>query len=102
MVSSCGISVDGFLDVAKFNIFMAELLQKRAADLYRTKGVLSFAGQGDTKFVFQGVHEQIDFGPSQKPWAEGEERENKFVFIGKNLNRKELTASLMECLHKDD
>merc|ERR1712167_485666 len=62
MVSSCGISVEGFLDVPKFNIFMAELLQTRAADLYRSKGVLSFAGQGDQKFVFQGVHEQIDLG----------------------------------------
>jgi len=62
----------------------------------------SFHGQGDTKFVFQGVHEQINFGPSQKPWKEGEERENKFVFIGKNLDRKELTSSLLECLHKED
>ena len=39
----------------KFNIFMAELLQTRAADLYRSKGVLSFAGQGDQKFVFGGL-----------------------------------------------
>ncbi|KAH8092143.1 ATP binding protein [Aureococcus anophagefferens] len=35
MVSSCGIAVEGFLDVPKFNMFMAELLQARAADLYR-------------------------------------------------------------------
>ncbi|KAK1746433.1 CobW C-terminal domain-containing protein [Skeletonema marinoi] len=76
-------------------------LEERAADLYRTKGLLSFHGQGDTKFVFQGVHEQINFGPAQKPWKEGEVRENKFVFIGKNLDRAELTKSLMECLYKE-
>lgn len=76
--------------------------RERAADLYRTKGLLSFHGQGDTKFVFQGVHEQINFGPAQNPWKAGEVRENKFVFIGKNLDREELTKGLMECLHKED
>lgn len=81
---------------------MMDLLRERAADIYRSKGVLSFHGQGDTKFVFQGVHEQINFGPSKDPWKEGEERINKFVFIGKNLNREELTKGLMECLYKEE
>ena len=40
-------------DVAKFNMFMSTLLQAKAADIYRSKGVLAFAGQGDTRFVFQ-------------------------------------------------
>merc|ERR1712085_244774 len=102
LVQSVGIKFKGNLHAQYFNMFMMDLLRERAADLYRTKGVLSFHGQGDTKFVFQGVHEQINFGPSQKPWKEGEERENKFVFIGKNLDRKELTSSLLECLHKED
>jgi G3E family GTPase len=82
-------------------IVMMDLLRERAADLYRTKGVLSFHGQGDTKFVFQGVHEQINFGPSATPWGKDEERINKFVFIGKDLNRAELTKSLQECLYKE-
>jgi G3E family GTPase len=81
---------------------MMDLLRERAADLYRTKGVLSFHGQGDTKFVFQGVHEQINFGPSATPWGKDEERINKFVFIGKDLNRAELTKSLQECLYKEE
>eukprot|EP00567_Pseudictyota_dubia_P013103 CAMPEP_0197435410 /NCGR_PEP_ID=MMETSP1175-20131217/3010_1 /TAXON_ID=1003142 /ORGANISM="Triceratium dubium, Strain CCMP147" /LENGTH=342 /DNA_ID=CAMNT_0042964445 /DNA_START=87 /DNA_END=1115 /DNA_ORIENTATION=- len=102
LVQSVGIQFGGNLHAQWFNMFMMDLLRERAEDLYRTKGLLSFHGQGDTKFVFQGVHEQINFGPAQKPWAEGEERVNKFVFIGKNLNRKELTKSLMECLYKED
>lgn len=102
LVESVGIQFGGSLHAQWFNMFMMDLLRERAHDLYRTKGLLSFHGQGDTKFVFQGVHEQINFGPAQKPWAEGEERVNKFVFIGKNLNRKELTKSLMECLYKED
>ena len=83
-------------------VVMMDLLRERAADLYRTKGVLSFHGQGDTKFVFQGVHEQINFGPSKTPWGKDEERVNKFVFIGRGLNRAELTKGLMECLYKED
>jgi G3E family GTPase len=101
LVQSVGIKFEGNLHAQYFNMFMMDLLRERAADLYRTKGLLSFHGQGNTKFVFQGVHEQINFGPAKNPWKEGETRENKFVFIGKNLDRKELTKGLMECLHKD-
>lgn len=97
LVSSVGFTVVGLLDVALFNAFMSALLQAKAADLYRTKGVLAFANQGDTKFVFQGVHEQINFGPSDKPFAEGEVRESKMVFIGKNIDYEYLKESLINC-----
>lgn len=102
LVQSVGVQFPGNLHAQWFNMFMMDLLKERAADLYRTKGLLSFQGQGTTKFVFQGVHEQINFGPSKKPWEEGEERLNKFVFIGKNLDRDELTKGLMECLYKEE
>ena len=38
-----------------------DLLRERAADIYRSKGVLSFHGQGDSKFVFQGADDSISF-----------------------------------------
>jgi len=102
LVQSVGVQFKGNLHAQWFNMFMMDLLRERAADLYRTKGMLSFHGQGDVKFVFQGVHEQINFGPAAEPWGKDEERVNKFVFIGKNLNRKELTKSLMECLYTEE
>lgn len=102
LVESVGIQFEGNLHAQWFNIFMMDLLRERAADLYRTKGLLSFHGQGNTKFVFQGVHEQINFGPSSTSWGEDEKRINKFVFIGKNLNRAELTKGLLECLYKEE
>lgn len=102
LVSSVGITFKGQLHAQWFNMFMMDLLKERAADIYRSKGLLSFHGQGDTKFVFQGVHEQINFGPAQKPWDATEERVNKFVFIGKNLDREELTKGLMECMYKEE
>lgn len=76
---------------------MSGLLQAKAADLYRTKGVLAFANQGDIKFVFQGVHEQINFGPSDKPYQPDEPRITKMVFIGKNLDYEYLKESLLSC-----
>jgi G3E family GTPase len=97
LVSSVGYTVTGMLDVAKFNQFMSSLLAANAANLYRTKGVLAFDGQGDTKFVFQGVHEQINFGPTETPWQPDEARVSKLVFIGKNLMPEELKASIIAC-----
>ena len=61
---------------------MGKLLSEKAVDLFRTKGLLTFKDQGDNKFLFQGVHEQIDFGPSEIPWKQDEERISKMVFIG--------------------
>ena len=101
-VTSVGIKFEGQLHAQWFNMFMMDLLRERAADIYRSKGLLSFHGQGDTKFVFQGVHEQINFGPARDPWSSTEPRINKFVFIGKNLNQQELTKGLMECLYKEE
>jgi G3E family GTPase len=102
VVQSVGVTFTGQLHAQWFNMFMMDLLRERAADIYRSKGLLSFHGQGDIKFVFQGVHEQINFGPANEPWKINEERVNKFVFIGKNLNRNELTKGLMDCLYKEE
>lgn len=97
LVSSVGYTVKGLLDIPLFNQFMSDLLATNAANLYRTKGVLAFEGQGDVKFVFQGVHEQINFGPSEKPWAVGEERVSKLVFIGKNLEPDVFREKIRGC-----
>jgi G3E family GTPase len=97
LVSSVGFTIDTLLDVALFNQFMSQLLQAKAKDLYRTKGVLAFADQGDIKFVFQGVHEQINFGPSDKPWGVDEVRQSKLVFIGKNLDYDYFNENLKLC-----
>jgi len=49
------------------------------------------------KYVFQGIH-MIFTGTPQKLWEEGEERRCKFCFIGKDLNREELTTGFMACM----
>ena len=99
-VSSVGILAEGELDFTAVNTFMMNLLQENALNIYRSKGVLKFKDQGDVKFVFQGVHEQINFGPSAARWAPGEKVVNRMVFIGRNLNRKELEEGFKACLAK--
>jgi len=97
-VSSVGFTKDAEMKPGKHEEFIQWLMQEKGPDLYRSKGVLSFAGQGDQKFVFQGVHEQIDFGPAQTQWQQGERRVSKIVFIGRNLDRKFLTEKIESCL----
>lgn len=98
LVSSVGFTIEGQLDTIKFNEFMTNLLAEKKDDLYRTKGVLAFKGQGDTKFVFQGVHEQINFGPADVEWRKDEKRTSKMVFIGKNLDYEFFKTKLGEAV----
>eukprot|EP01024_Parvocaulis_polyphysoides_P048709 TRINITY_DN465_c0_g1_i8.p2 TRINITY_DN465_c0_g1~~TRINITY_DN465_c0_g1_i8.p2 ORF type:complete len:341 (-),score=41.05 TRINITY_DN465_c0_g1_i8:279-1301(-) len=100
-VSSVGLQFEGLMDFYKVNSYLSELLQSKGNDLYRSKGILAFAGSDD-KFVFQGVHMQMDMRSSAegvgRPWAEGEKRVNKFVFIGKDLNKEELEKGFKGCM----
>lgn len=48
--------------------------------------------------MFQGVHETICYGPSDKPWGENETRINQIVFIGRKLDRKALMEGFRTCV----
>ncbi len=95
-VSSVGIVEPGSVHGKKLNAWLGELLQSKGQDIYRMKGVLNLKGD-DKRFVFQGVHMMFD-GQPDRAWQPGEERVNKLVFIGKDLNRAELTAGFRGCL----
>jgi G3E family GTPase len=95
-VTSVGLMIEGNLQIKKFNDWISKLLETKGQDLYRMKGILSIKGDPNRQ-VFQGVHMQLDAQPS-KPWSAGEPRVNKLVFIGKNLNRDELTNGFKACL----
>lgn len=97
-VGSVGITARGPLDQYRFNAFMRDLLSEKARDIYRSKGVLCIKGQDRTKFVFQGVHETICFGPAASGWPEGEEPINQIVFIGRDLNRSDLVEGFRSCV----
>lgn len=100
-VTSVGIVADGSVDMQKLNGWLSKLLQERGPDLFRSKGILSIAGSDD-KHVFQGVHQLLQFSSSAegagRPWQPEEKRYCKLVFIGKNLDRKELNDAFNACL----
>merc|ERR1712232_203597 len=95
-VSSVGISLDREVKQAHLNRFIGWLMKEKGPDLYRSKGVLAIKGSKQ-KFVFQAVHMQYN-GIFQGEWQDGEKRFSKMIFIGKNLDRKELNTKFEECL----
>jgi G3E family GTPase len=94
-VTSVGISVTGELDPARLNGWMRDLLATQGTDIFRMKGILALAGSTE-RFVFQGVHMLFD-GRPERPWGD-EVRHNQLIFIGRQLDREQLTASFMACL----
>jgi G3E family GTPase len=91
-----GIVLDGAIQAKKLNAWLGKLLKEKGEDIFRMKGILHLKGD-EQRFVFQGVHMMFDGQPDRR-WHPGEERTNKLVFIGKNLNRQELTDGLKACL----
>lgn len=95
-VSSVGIVEKRPVDAKKFNNWLGELLREKGADIYRMKGIIHFKGLPN-RFVFQGVHMLFD-GKPDRPWKNSGEAGNQFVFIGKDLNRKQLEKGFRSCL----
>ncbi len=94
-VTSVGIATPGDLDPDRLNFWISDLLRTKGTDIFRMKGILSIKGQPN-RFVFQGVHMLFD-GRPDRPWGE-EPRYNSLIFIGRNLDRTELTEGFEACL----
>jgi G3E family GTPase len=84
------------LDPDKFFPWVQDLVQKEGPNILRCKGILSFKDD-DERFVFQGVHMILD-GDHQRAWKEGEKRESRIVFIGRNLPQERIKAGFESCL----
>jgi G3E family GTPase len=94
-VTSVGIANEAQLDLERFRGWLQMLLATQGTDIFRMKGILNFQGM-DERFVFQGVHMLFD-GRPDRPWGTGR-RHNSLIFIGRNLDRAELTAGFNACL----
>merc|ERR1719240_2192717 len=71
-------------------------MKTRATDLFRYKGIFAVKGMPQ-KFVFQGVHMIFNREFSKNTWKADEVRECRMVFIGRNLDKQELTDGIMAC-----
>jgi G3E family GTPase len=84
------------LDPDKFFPWVQDLVAKDGPNILRTKGILSFKDDPE-RFVFQGVHMILD-GDHQRPWQEGEKRESRIIFIGRNLDEDKIRKGFEGCL----
>jgi G3E family GTPase len=82
-VKSFVFKSDRAFDPAKLEDFLGAIVNIYGPRMLRYKGVLYMKGT-ERKVIFQGVHQLMgsDLGP---PWAEGEQRCSKMVFIGIDL-----------------
>ncbi|WP_437296588.1 CobW family GTP-binding protein [Sorangium sp. So ce426] len=94
-VSSVGIHLEGAVDRERLTRWVSELLREKGADIFRMKGILNLRGS-ENRFVFQGVHMLFD-GREDRPWGD-ERRASDLVFIGRDLDRKQLTRGFQRCL----
>ena len=97
-VTSTSMKFEGELNVNKLERYIGKLMREDGEKLFRYKGVLAVKGI-DEKYVFQGVHMLFggDFSRDIGLWKEGETRECRFVFIGKDLDHDALQKGLLEC-----
>jgi len=99
-VSSISFKFEGEVNVNKLQRWISEMLQSEAANMFRYKGVLAVKGI-QKKFLFQGVHMLFSGGFQGYKWTKDEKRECRFVFIGRNLDKKMLAEKFMECKVED-
>ena len=84
------------LDPDKFFPWVQNLVQTEGPNILRSKGILSFKNDDD-RFVFQGVHMILD-GDHQRPWKNGEKRDSRIVFIGRNLPEETIRQGFDSCI----
>jgi len=80
----------------KLNTWLMTLIQQQGPDIFRMKGILNL-DNADRRFVFQGVHMILEGRPG-RPWKPEDSRTNELVFIGRDLNARQLREGFRSCL----
>jgi G3E family GTPase len=95
-MQSFSLRTDKPLDPDKFFPWIQNLVATEGPQILRTKGILSFKDDPE-RFVFQGVHMILD-GDHQRAWREGERRESRAVFIGRNMPEEKIRKGFEACV----
>ena len=95
-MKSLSLSTDKALDPEKFFPWIQNLVQQEGQNILRSKGILSFKDD-PKRFAFQGVHMMLD-GDHQRDWRDGEKRESRIVFIGRELPENMIRQGFAECV----
>lgn len=79
----------------RFFPWIQKITQTQGPSILRLKGIIAFKGD-EERYVVQGVHMIIE-GDHQRPWKDGEKRESRLVFIGRDLDREKIEKSFLAC-----
>lgn len=85
----------GDMDPKKFFPWIEKITQTEGPNILRLKGIIALKGDPD-RYVVQGVHMIIE-GDHQRPWKDGEPRESRLVFIGRDLDQERLKRTFEAC-----
>ncbi|MEM5470135.1 GTP-binding protein [Hoeflea sp. AS60] len=85
----------GPVNPKKFFPWIEKITQLEGPNILRLKGIIAFEGDAD-RYVIQGVHMIVE-GDHQRAWKEGEKRESRIVFIGRELDREKLERTFLAC-----
>jgi len=90
----------GDIDPEMFFPWINQVTQIQGPNILRLKGILAFKDDPQ-RYVIQGVHMIVE-GDHQRDWQEGEPRESRLVFIGRDLNWDVLKQSFEACAVSED
>lgn len=99
-ISTVSLVMPGDLDGLKVSQWFRGLLTEAGPKIMRMKGILNLRNDPD-QFVFQGVHLLFEGRPG-RTWAKSEERVNRLVFIGRDLDGKRITEGFKDCIATED
>jgi G3E family GTPase len=94
-ITSASIACSGTIDPDKFNHWLRMLLIMEGMDVFRSKGILN-AKNSDKRYIFQSVYMLFE-GRFEDAW-DNRPKENKMVFIGRNLNKEKLEKGIQSCI----
>jgi G3E family GTPase len=98
-IETVAMAMPGDLDGVKISQWFREVIAQFGDRIMRMKGILNLRKDPD-QFVFQGVHMLFEGRPG-RAWADGEERINRLVFIGRDLDKEKITEGFMSCISTD-
>ena len=99
-VTSIGIDIPGDVNLSVLQDWFGKVLQEKATDIYRMKGILAIENESD-KYQYHAVH-MIFNGTFAEKWGPNERRGCKLTFIGKNLNHEELRTGSYACMATEE
>ena len=89
----------GALDGLKVSTWFRSVIGEFGDRVLRMKAILNLKGDKD-QFLLQGVHWDFEGRPG-RAWGLAEDRINRIVFIGRQLNKEKIVQGFASCIYTE-